>query len=149
MLNHQNYIQMIDSAIDKNFRMLDKTIEDCEKLKEVRVSYYQALNEYHLATDNQKKNPQKYQDTLTQAEEKMSVVKQDIGSYVCDSYHTIEPLTVGLFGEWGSGKTHLLKGVKNHIILRQEATKARWQDTPNFDGARVDKLVIPIFFNAW
>ena len=57
MLNHQNYIKMIDSIIDKNFRHLDKIIEDCEKLKEARKEYYQALNELHLDIDNVKKNP--------------------------------------------------------------------------------------------
>ena len=70
MLNHQNYIHMIDKAIDKNFRHLDKTIEGCEKLKEVRKDYYQALNEFYLKTDNQKKNPQKYQDALKNAEKR-------------------------------------------------------------------------------
>ena len=149
MLNHQNYINMIDKAIDKNFCHLDKTIEECKKLKEVREDYYQALNEFYLNTDNQKKNPQKYEEALKNAENKMALVKQDIGAYACDGYHTIEPLTVGLFGEWGSGKTHLLKGLKNHIVVRQEGTKERWKNTPNFDGQRVDKLVIPIFFNAW
>jgi len=79
----------------------------------------------------------------------MSVVKQDISSYVCDRYHTIEPLTVGLFGEWGSGKTHLLKGLKSHIIIKQEAIKARWQSTPNPDIDTVETLIVPIFFNAW
>lgn len=149
MLNHQNYIKMIDSAIDKNFNMLDKSIENCEKLQELRKIYYQALNEFHLDIDNQKKNPKKYEDALAKSEENIKILKQDMSSYICDDYHSVEPLTVGLFGEWGSGKTHLLKGVKNHIILRQEATKERWKTTPNFDGERIDKLVIPIFFNAW
>ena len=149
MLNHQNYIKMIDSIIDKNFRHLDKIIEDCEKLKEARKEYYQALNELHLDIDNVKKNPEKYEKALEATKKKMALVKQDIGAYECDSYHTIEPLTIGLFGEWGSGKTHLLKGIKNCILLTQEATKERWEKTPNPDGKRVDKLVIPIFFNAW
>jgi len=96
MLNHQKYIQMIDSTINRNFSLLDRTIESCDRLQEARSLYYHALNEYYLGTDNQKRNPQKYQDALTQAEQKMSVVKQDISSYVCDRYHTIEPLTVGL-----------------------------------------------------
>ena len=149
MLNHQNYIQMIDSSIDKNFRLLDRAIEGCEKLKEVRKTYYQALNEYHSDNDNVRKFLSKYMTTLKKTEANMEMLQEDIGSYVCDSYHTIEPLTVGLFGEWGSGKTHLLKGVKNHIILRQERVKILWENTPNPDEPRVDKLVIPIFFNAW
>jgi len=149
MLNHQNYIEMIDSAIDKNFNKLDSMVEACDKLKEARNTYYQALNELHLGIDNVENNPKKYEEALAEAQEEMALVHQDIGSYECDGYYTIEPLTVGLFGEWGSGKTHLLKGVKNRIIQSQESARKLWEKTPNPDASKVNKLVIPIFFNAW
>ena len=149
MLNHQNYIHMIARAIDKNFHILDKAIEGCVKLKKARETYYQALNEYYQGTDNQKKNPKKYEDAIIKAEEQINLIKEDVGSKICDSYHTVEPLTIGLFGKWGSGKTHLLKGVKEEIIEQQIKDKTLWKDTKNSNAFRVEKLVIPIFFNAW
>jgi len=149
MLNHKKYIKTIDSAINKNFKHLDESIVNCKKLNEARKEYIVALRELHSGIDNVEKNREKYEQALNEAEEKMAKVKQDIGGFQCDEYHTIEPLTIGLFGEWGSGKTHLLKGVKNRIITSQEAVKERWESTPNEDEERIDKLVIPVFFNAW
>lgn len=149
MLNHKKYIKTIDSAINKNFKHLDESIVNCKKLNEARKEYIVALRELHSGIDNVEKNREKYEQALNEAEEKMAKVKQDIGGFQCDEYHTIEPLTIGLFGEWGSGKTHLLKGVKNRIITSQEAVKERWKSTPNEDEERIDKLVIPVFFNAW
>jgi predicted KAP-like P-loop ATPase len=149
MLNHEKYIKTIDSAINKNFKMLDASIENCTKLNEARHEYLKALRELHSKLDTVERNKEEYQEALDTAEEKMAKIKQDIGGFNCDTYHTIEPLTIGLFGEWGSGKTHLLKGVKNRIITSQEAVKERWETTPHEDIDRIDKLVIPVFFNAW
>ncbi len=46
-----------------------------------------------------------------------------------------DPLVVGLYGEWGSGKTYWLKSIR-HRLLADNASDAK-------------PLIIPILFNAW
>jgi len=85
---------------------------------------------------------------LDNAKNVVTEIKKDIG-YYCDGYTTIEPLTIGLFGEWGSGKTHLLKGIKNRILEDEEKKLKLWENTPKDQYITIDKMIIPIFFNAW
>ena len=142
MLNQQKYIEAIYSAIDKHFKNVDSSIHNCKELSKAYKEYRQALKELHSGIDNVVKYPEKYQAALESAKVKIARVNKDINGAQCDGYRTIEPLTVGLFGEWGSGKTYLLKGLKNILINSQEVLKTA-NDTPD------EKLIIPIFFNAW
>ncbi len=48
-----------------------------------------------------------------------------------------EPLVVGVFGEWGSGKSRVLAELEEHFRQRAEAAG---EDQP---------LTLPVFFNAW
>ncbi len=107
------YIEVIVDQIRCNFQQLEKTIKICPKLQE-------AIEEYQKSKTEKTKN-------------EISLYRQSIGDIACDGYRSIEPLTVGLFGEWGSGKTHLLKLIKYKI-----------SQTDTFPA-----VTIPIFFNAW
>ncbi|HEY2342549.1 MAG TPA: P-loop NTPase fold protein, partial [Chthoniobacteraceae bacterium] len=48
------------------------------------------------------------------------------------------PLSIGLFGEWGSGKTYFMKLLRQEIRLLETSRDARWC-----------KSVVPVRFNAW
>lgn len=50
----------------------------------------------------------------------------------------IAPLTVGIFGSWGSGKTSLMRMLRAHIEAR----------TPK-DGADGNPRIVTLWFNAW
>jgi formylglycine-generating enzyme required for sulfatase activity len=53
-----------------------------------------------------------------------------------------DPLVVGLFGEWGAGKSHLLKLIQNEAIVHFESQQEIRTDG-GFD------LTIPVFFQPW
>ena len=56
-----------------------------------------------------------------------------------------EPLVVGIFGEWGAGKTLWLRSVENHFRERLvEQLIASFQN-----GDLPEVITIPVFFNAW
>lgn len=59
-----------------------------------------------------------------------------------------DPLVIGIFGEWGTGKSHLLE-----LILRRAQVALREQCRIRADnGANVDAplvLTIPVFFHPW
>jgi hypothetical protein len=55
------------------------------------------------------------------------------------------PLAVGLFGNWGSGKSHFMNLMDRHMkSLAQEASTA---STPGSD--KWCRQIVPIYFNAW
>ena len=54
-----------------------------------------------------------------------------------------DPLVVGIFGEWGAGKSFLLNAIRNLSIARLAEQKARREDDPG------DMLTIPVWFQAW
>ncbi len=110
--NSDEYIDVIVEQIANNFKTLDFVVRECPDLKEAKDKY------------------EKLQDT----KEKNFFV-QSIDDLICDKYRTIEPLSVGLFGEWGSGKTHLLKLIKSCINKKEK----------DF----FPQITIPVFFNAW
>lgn len=61
---------------------------------------------------------------------------ETIGSQVVSGISEFS-MTVGIFGEWGSGKTELLRVIENTINQKRQEKEEEY------------KLVFPIFFNAW
>lgn len=54
-----------------------------------------------------------------------------------------DPLVVGLFGEWGVGKSYLLDKIQAHATTRQKDLAARRRLDGGFD------LLIPVSFQPW
>jgi formylglycine-generating enzyme required for sulfatase activity len=55
-----------------------------------------------------------------------------------------DPLVVGIFGEWGAGKSKLLKLILERATdLKKHRERQRKQDGGNFD------LTVPVFFQPW
>ncbi len=62
-----------------------------------------------------------------------------------------DPLVVGIFGEWGAGKSHLLKLIQK---LAEQASKdqmaQRCLDPQAFEGAHASLAVtVPVYFQPW
>src|SRR6516162_6819241 len=59
---------------------------------------------------------------------------------------TQPPFTIGVFGEWGSGKTTLMNLVRNG--LKAEGTKTVWFNAWKYDGKEViwNALMQAIFY---
>jgi len=125
--NADEYIGVIVEQIGGNFQELHDAIGNCEKFQKAQKEY--------LEFDMDNGDVEKF----VELHDKYSLQKKSIGNLVCnyDVYKTIEPLSVGLFGEWGSGKTHLLKLIEQKVIHLQYEKKVFPQTT------------IPVFFNAW
>jgi KAP family P-loop domain/CHAT domain len=58
------------------------------------------------------------------------------------SPHTMPPLTIGIFGSWGMGKSFLLEHIEGEIARRQE-------EEDEGKRKRVGPRVHPVRFNAW
>jgi len=125
--NADEYIGVIVEQIGGNFQELHEAVGNCEELQKAQKKY--------LEFDMDNGDVEKF----VELHDKYSLQKKSIGNLVCnyDVYKTIEPLSVGLFGEWGSGKTHLLKLIEQQVINLQHEKKVFPQTT------------IPVFFNAW
>ena len=54
-----------------------------------------------------------------------------------------DPLVVGIFGEWGAGKSFLLNAIRNLSTARLAEQKTRRENDPG------DMLTIPVWFQAW
>lgn len=69
------------------------------------------------------------------------------------------PLAIGLFGNWGSGKSHFMNLMDRHMRRLATETPADWEKRANEPGAvsRPDwsgqgpwcRQIVPIYFNAW
>jgi DNA repair exonuclease SbcCD ATPase subunit len=55
------------------------------------------------------------------------------------------PLAVGLFGNWGSGKSHFMGLLRMHMLNRANAARR----TDGATDGRWCKEIVPIVFNAW
>ncbi len=126
--NADEYIGVIVEQIGGNFSDLHRAVGVVPELEDVKDELVEVQEK---STDDLKERELKI---------KVSLYEQSIGDLVCnyDAYRTIEPLSVGLFGEWGSGKTHLLKLIENQIIDEQKKSEHFFKQT-----------TIPVFFNAW
>ena len=80
--NEDEYIGVIVNQIGQNFQELHKTIQACEAFNKKEKKF---KSSYDII---------KYEKLANEL-------------VVCNGYKSIEPLTVGHFGEWGSGKSHL------------------------------------------
>jgi hypothetical protein len=70
----------------------------------------------------------------------------DAFSYLLASRNSQPPLAIGLFGEWGSGKSFLMQAIRRRI---DEITRvARQSGTPQNDIG-IYKRVVQVEFNAW
>jgi KAP family P-loop domain len=56
-----------------------------------------------------------------------------------------DPLVVGIFGEWGAGKSYLLKLLMERVHKESEQ-KAKWRKQ---DGGNGFELLVPVFFQPW
>lgn len=55
------------------------------------------------------------------------------------------PLAIGLFGNWGSGKSHFMNLIDNHIKMLTDAEKQPHPGVPD----KWCREIVPIYFNAW
>jgi len=118
--NADEYIDVIVGQIAGNFEDLYKNVEKKKELEDKKKEFRDSKESSEYA---------KLSEEIKEQEE---------------GYRNIEPLTVGLFGEWGSGKTHLLKLTEskvNEIQLDEKELKEADKTFP--------QITIPIFFNAW
>jgi len=119
----ENYAEVIVGQIVNNFGTLSVTVKNCDELKNAKSKYDEAS-----PTD-------KTLSEIDALQKRVDIIEMHLGDVVCDGYSSIEPLAVGLFGEWGSGKTHQLKLIKKALLCLENK-----EDMP---------VVIPVFFNAW
>ena len=55
------------------------------------------------------------------------------------------PLAVGLFGNWGSGKSHFMNLIDRHIKALADAERLQPADAPS----KWCHEIVPVYFNAW
>jgi len=122
----EKYAEVIVGQIAGNFQELHKSIESCTKLKKTLDEYKKAHNQSEWSKFIFEKNIDEYIGYVDKS-------KKETG---CNDYNKIEPLAVGLFGEWGSGKTHQLKLIKQNILYPPK-------------DVQFPQTTIPVFFNAW
>jgi hypothetical protein len=113
--NADEYIDVIVQQIAGNFQELAETVERKKELEKKKKEFQASKDSSEYA---------KLSEEIKEEEE---------------NYRNIEPLTVGLFGEWGSGKTHLLKLIENKVNEFQADSK----------DETFPQITIPVFFNAW
>jgi len=123
----KKYAEVITEQIIDNFDALATTVEKCKELKEVKEKYNNLSLEDNMLMD------------IDKVKERLEIIENHIGDVVCDGYNSVEPLAVGLFGEWGSGKTYQLKLIKKHLSLYNKEK----------DEKKKAPVIIPVFFNAW
>ncbi len=129
--NADEYIEVIVEQIASNFDDLARAVIGCPELDKAIAEYRELASKEDVEFF-----------TLKSAEDRVDAYQQTIGDLICDGYRTVEPLSVGLFGEWGSGKTHLLRQIEYRINQLQSNPTDK---DPNI----LPQVTIPIFFNAW
>ena len=104
--NSDKYINVLKKNIDSYIDNLQDINENCEEMKK----YINGIKEKDLNLD------------------KLALTK-DTTYRKCEDLLYLEQLTIGLYGEWGSGKTHILKNLKYYYLNKDNT--------------------IPIFFDPW
>lgn len=66
---------------------------------------------------------------------------QTLFDIICDE-NTQTPLTIGIFGSWGSGKTSLMRMIEQRLRELRRAQRQAEQD-------RLDRPYLTVWFNAW
>ena len=141
----ESYAEVIVEQIENNFCELAKQVDNCIALKDAIDEYNKVLNQSICDKFFFEKSVDEYRGYLGKVEGK-------INSNICDGYGTVEPLAVGLFGEWGSGKTHQLKLIKNRILNPIEDKNKKKVCMKIEEDKEIEVTVpelIPVFFNAW
>ncbi len=60
-----------------------------------------------------------------------------------------DPLVVGIFGEWGAGKSKLLSLIQQRALDRKKSDIARRSGEQGEGGDAAIELTIPVFFQPW
>lgn len=131
--NADTYINVIVKQIGENFQLLHQAVGDCEELLKVQKEYLSFDDDGDV-------------DMFVELHDRVALYRKSIDDLVCnyEDYSIIEPLSVGLFGEWGSGKTHLLKLIQTRVKNIQIEQKSLPKKARQFP-----QTTIPVFFNAW
>jgi len=131
----EKYAEVITGQIIDNFDELATAVEKCKELKEVKAKYDKLSPKDSTLMDIEK------------VKKRLEIIENSIGDLICDKHNTVEPLAVGLFGEWGSGKTHQLKLIQQRIKYMQSEKYKKDKNEKN--KICLPKTTIPVFFNAW
>ena len=135
------YATTLKSSIDDNFATLDTVLDQCERQKALRQAYQKALRDLESGLDYVSRYFGFFQKKAENALKNYSEISRQLAPYVCDRYNTLEPWSVGIFGSWGSGKTRLLRAIKN--LYETDLTDHKGE------GEKDKPSIVPIFFNAW
>jgi hypothetical protein len=68
----------------------------------------------------------------------------DAFAYLITSTQLVPPLAIGLFGDWGSGKSYFLRSLQHRVDCVAEAVEKAGQDKPPYHNR-----IVQIEFNAW
>jgi len=84
----------------------------------------------------------------TRAERDLVGIGADVDAfaYLIANKELEPPLAIGLFGDWGSGKTYFMQSLKERIHEITEQARASGQSQKDI---KVFKYVVQIEFNAW
>ena len=147
---NSNYINALVLSIENHFKNVEDTLKKCDKLQNAKKEYYQAFNELHSNIDKVEKNKEEFKQKEQKAKKKVDFLQKEIG-IICNDYSNLEPLSISIFGEWGSGKTYLLRGIKYEFDKKLEEKKELWDRVYKelYKEEKSSYMEIPIFFNAW
>ncbi|MET0794543.1 MAG: P-loop NTPase fold protein [Polyangiaceae bacterium] len=59
------------------------------------------------------------------------------------------PLAVGVFGDWGAGKSFFMRLVHEHVAALSEGVKGRSEAVPEAGDAAFHTSIVQVRFNAW
>ncbi|HIP28214.1 MAG TPA: hypothetical protein EYG82_03465 [Sulfurovum sp.] len=132
----EKYAEVIVGQIAGNFSSLHRYVDANTKVKEARKNFRESLPSNTNGKDFIEKVIDKTfskSSTITKLLEAQD--RLDKANIEKQKYSTYEPLAVGLFGEWGSGKTHQLKLIEDELYTNPLQENG-W-------------YTVPVFFNAW